>query len=747
MDLQYLLNILSRRKWLILTVMLIAAIATYLFVERLEPNYKSSAQLSTGIIDFKGLNVEEDNPFLQKFTVEISFGNLVEFMKSQRNIQFLIYQLLVHDLARDSVNQEVPFRSLKHPDENFDLNTYSDQEIDRLVSTMRRKLANFENSLGDPHLELIFGDLAKAFGYDYENLLKNHLSIDRKNETDFIQVEFKSENPKLSAFAVNTYCNEFLRNYAYLQELDDKTSVSYFRDQVKEKKEELDSVQAELDGFRLNKGIVDLEGQRQAIVSQITQLEQERETVAQKIPSLRANIAKLTKYLAEIDQKSKGNNAESVIANQAIQNLKRQITELETQYIASNYQDDKTRRLLELYRKNYAAQIKRVAELEPRDEDDELDRSDEKLLERRIEKELELKEAEESLASIDRELIRLRQNKLNLVSSDAYVQTLEQKLELLEKEYLQLTSKASDMTIEMESSSYPVKLVTHAQIPEKPEPDHQLILSGFAGMLSGTMCVVLIFFLTFLDVSLNTPHQFEKFTNLSLLASINKIKTKNLDIKKLFSSNGSDPRLENFKESMRNLRYIVESSGANKFLFTSTKEQEGKTFLIINLAHVLTLKNKRVLLIDTNFKNNTLTQMSNKDQDHLLNNSRLIGENDFDQEFVSKSIDTQFNLDNVDIIGNRGTHQSPSEVFAGKNFKNFIQKLESNYDYIFLEAASLNKYSDGKELAEFVDKVIAVFAAESEIRQVDRNSINYLKSMGGKFLGGVLNRVDLKNLS
>lgn len=748
MDLQYLLNILSRRKWLILTVMLIAAIATYLFVDRLPPTYKSEASLSTGIIDFKGLNVEDENPFLQKFTVEISFGNLIEFMKSQRNIQLLSYQLLIHDLGRDSINQETPFRSLKDLDEEFDINAYNPSDISRLVNTLKEKSINLESSLGDPQLERLFNELAKAYGYDHETLLKNNLIIERKNETDFIKVQFESEDPKLSTFAVNQYCNEFLRNYSYLQASDDNKNVSYFRQQVKEKKAELDKIQGELDNYRLNKGIVDLEGQRQAIVSQITQLEQEREATAFKVPALKASVAKLNRYLKDIDQKSAGNQAETIIANQAIQNLKRQISELETKYVASNYQDEKTKKLLELYRKNYATQIKRVAELEPRNDEDELNKSDEKLLERRIEKEMELQDAEENLASIDAELIRLRKNKLNLVSSDTYVQTMAQRLELLEKEYLQLTSKESDMTIEMESSSYPVKLVTHAQLPEKPEPDHQIILSAFAGMVSGTMCVVAIFFLTFLDVSLNTPHQFKKFTDVELLASINKIKTKNLDIKNLFETTSTDAKLESFKESMRNLRYIVESSGANKFLFTSTKNQEGKTFCIVNLAHVLTLKNKKVLLIDTNFKSNTLTQMSNTSQEeNLLNNSRLIGDNGFDKNFVSSSINATFNLENVDIIGNQGTHQSPSEVFAGKDFKNFIERLENSYDYIFLEAAALNKYSDAKELTDYVDKVITVFAAESEIHQQDRNTIAYLKSLGDKFMGGVLNRVDLKNLS
>ena len=72
--------------------------------------------------------------------------------------------------------------------------------------------------------------------------------------------------------------------------------------------------------------------------------------------------------------------------------------------------------------------------------------------------------------------------------------------------------------------------------------------------------------------------------------------------------------------------------------------------------------------------------------------------------------------------------------------------MSNNYDFVLMESASMNSYSDTKELAEYVDKVITVFAAESEIKQADKNSIEFLRSLGSKFMGAVLNKVDLKNL-
>ena len=101
----------------------------------------------------------------------------------------------------------------------------------------------------------------------------------------------------------------------------------------------------------------------------------------------------------------------------------------------------------------------------------------------------------------------------------------------------------------------------------------------------------------------------------------------------------------------------------------------------------------------------------------------------------------------VDIIGSKQGELSPSEIFAGKNFRQFVEKMKERYDYIFLEGASLNDYPDTKELVGYADKIIAVFSAQTEIKEEDKNAINYLQTLNGTFMGAVLNKVNLKNVS
>ena len=87
-----------------------------------------------------------------------------------------------------------------------------------------------------------------------------------------------------------------------------------------------------------------------------------------------------------------------------------------------------------------------------------------------------------------------------------------------------------------------------------------------------------------------------------------------------------------------------------------------------------------------------------------------------------------------------------SEILAGRDFKEVIDNLSSQYDYIFMEGPSLNEYSDSKELIEYADRVITLFGAETTLNHLDNESVQYLKSVKTKLLGTVLNKVQFKDL-
>lgn len=742
MDINYILNILKRRRWLILLCVLIPAIATFLFVQSLPANYKSTAKLSTGIIDFKGMNVAEDaGGFLQQFQIDMTFSNLEEFMKSINSVKFLTYQLLVHDLkALDGRINTTPFRIIKE-DEEFNLSNYNTGEM---VKYMEGKLADLMSKEVDEKIEMEIQEVAKAFEYDHDAIL-DQLTIQRLGDADYLGIDFLSENPALSHFAISTYCDDFFRYYEYLQTYEYKQNVDFFTDVVNEKKSILDRKTDSLARYRSSKGIVHLNAQATSIVNQITQLELAREEANKSITGKEKVINELNSYMLENNQTEYNDAAVEILTSETMIRLKAEKQELLQLQAASENPASYNTKLL-LKSKEMEREIERYAGTQARERDNTKELNED-LLQQRIDAELDLSIAREGVKSYDIELDRLRSKADNLVSDDAFVAKLETDIKLLGGEFRDMKDNMNVAMLKLQNTKMPISLIQSATFPDKPEDKLLPILTAFAGIVGGTIACVAIFLGAFFDTTLNNPHQFTKFADVSLIGSLNELPEKDLDLKYIFSTNGENPKLVNFKESIRKIRYWVESSDARTFLFASTKDQEGKTFLIVTLAYALTLKNKKVLLIDTNFKNNSITKMSKRDRKINFLHTRLIGENNLASEFESKRIKNEFNLDHVDIIGNMGGSKSPSEILAGKDFKNFIEELKKEYDYIFLEAPSLNKYSDARELVEFVDKIIAVFSAKTEIKVADKASLGYLRSLNDKFMGAILNMVDVKNMN
>ncbi len=111
---------------------------------------------------------------------------------------------------------------------------------------------------------------------------------------------------------------------------------------------------------------------------------------------------------------------------------------------------------------------------------------------------------------------------------------------------------------------------------------------------------------------------------------------------------------------------------------------------------------------------------------------------DMSEEDFASSIIYPTGHRGISIIGNNGGNESPSEIFAGRDFGEMIRKLSETYDYIIMEGAALNNYSDTKELIDYTDKVLTVFSAESVIKQLDRESIDYMKGVERQIHGSRL---------
>ena len=354
--------------------------------------------------------------------------------------------------------------------------------------------------------------------------------------------------------------------------------------------------------------------------------------------------------------------------------------------------------------------------------------------------EIQQRIGQQNLTAIENLLERLRLNVGGYASKEAQILALEREVVTASEEYRSAQdkyNKSLDVALASENS---IRQVLLGQPANDPEPSKRLIITGLTGISTLVLCILVIVLAEYIDVSIKSSSNFVSSTGLNLIGMLNELDFQKISFNELFTTNREQLSKEanTYRELLRKLRYEFEHQNKHIFLVTSTKVGEGKTSVITALSLVLSFSGAKVLIVDMNFSNNRLTRK-------FKTSSAL--ENAFAARNKSpENAITGTNIDKVDILGCQGGNYTPNEIFEQGALEAFLASMTRKYDYVFIEGASLNNYSDSREISYYVDGVVSVFSAKSVMKQVDRESIEFLRSLGDKWVGAVLNQVKLENM-
>jgi Mrp family chromosome partitioning ATPase len=329
-------------------------------------------------------------------------------------------------------------------------------------------------------------------------------------------------------------------------------------------------------------------------------------------------------------------------------------------------------------------------------------------------------------------------------SSAARLEQLDKDIEWATNEYMSAKERSTKASSVTDTGISNFKQTLYGQSALNPEPSNKPIVIAVSGLMGAIISMLFFIVLGLLDQSIKNPEQFTRMTGLPLLATINFIDLKGKNLKDHITGFNQDQanRSNIFREFFRKFRYEIEKSGKRVILFTSTEPQQGKTTLIQALSLSLSLSNRKVLIIDTNFCNNDLT-MYNNAKPTLENISIKSGK--LEQDEILKFISPN-RFENVDIIGCRGGDYTPSEILPKDNILEYLPDLLKVYDFILLEGAPLSGFTDTKELAKYADGIIGIFSASLIIKHSDKESIKFFKTVPDKFIGAVLNKISSEEL-
>lgn len=205
----------------------------------------------------------------------------------------------------------------------------------------------------------------------------------------------------------------------------------------------------------------------------------------------------------------------------------------------------------------------------------------------------------------------------------------------------------------------------------------------------------------------------------------------------IVKENTMSDRIEGYNRLKDNILYI-NADGANKVIqVESSVSGEGKTTVISNLAVSLGLTDKKVVVVDLDFRRPRIQQKFGISIDNGISEYML---GTLDKSDIVKH--TQYK--NVDVVTRGAKIYNSSLVLVSDKFKNFIAELRAEYDFVLLDCAPILQVSDYINISRVSDGVLFIVACGETTRNQVADAIKELRKNNTNILGTVFSKYDRK---
>ncbi len=735
MDLTYLFKALLRKKWIIIFSALLGASAGIVFSFFQKRSYVSMAQYTTGFSQTQKVSLSLTE-ILDVNQVDSRFNNVIETFHSPVVLGMMAYDLLLHDLESPR-----PFRILTAKQKSD--SSYTNVNLEKAKKILRSKLSDMQLLITyDPDEKKVW-ELIGLYGYGEFSLTKK-LNVERVPHTDYLNVSFGSEKPELSAYVVNTIGIKFKEFYTLLTTTRTQESLTKLDSLTLSKTRQVDSLRKRYEDFRAKIGTPNIGDAATAAMGGVQELTTQLTSEQSKYNTLNEQLKSVIEQLniinaAPVTQtRVESNNNEEILA------LKEKNKTLSAQLAQRGGVDQDIQTQIDANTKKIVALSPTISSTSPTGLSSSQKAQDKKdeLQKRKLELEAEISASRQNVALYNTRLEEFQKKAYSGGGAEAVANAMENDLNVAQKDldkYHNSIFASQDIDV---APDFNFKQTLQGQPPITPESMHRTLIVAIAGLSMLFISILSILILEFLDTSLRTPSFFQKETKMKLLTTINKIDLQRKQLKDYFDVAGaqnSDSSSSLFIGNLRKLRYELENCGKKVILVTSLKPKEGKSTILESLAYTFSMSKKKVLIIDSNFSDNSLTRTFSA-KPTLETFSLNVQDNAIDKIW---GVTTLTNISNTDIIGCNEGNYTPSEILPKNNLLLNIHKIAQHYDFILIEGAALNNHADSKELSKFAEGIITVFSSKEVIREIDKESIQFLKNgTGNKLIGAVLNNVE-----
>lgn len=592
-----------------------------------------------------------------------------------------------------------------------------------------------------PEIQSRYSDL------DYDKLIKN-LKLQHQENTALIKVSYEDDNPEKIKFVLEKLAKSYTTYSLNKLQTSTNQAIKLVDDRLPQLKNRVDQLQGELQQFRRQYNLVDIEQQSKILsdrMGNIIQQKQEAQGLMGETRSEAENLqqqlgidikqaiavsalSEAPRYLALAEELQK---LDSQIASESVR-----LTEGHPAIIALR---EKRQHLLPLIEQEVAEVAgSQVGKLDGLSTVSSPNTIRLELTQKLIETGSKLTGIQTRLQSLIASENQARQSLQQFAVVVRRYGDLNRNLEIASQSLNRFLVSRENLQIETARKVSPWQVISKIEAPTQPVspvPVRDLLLGALAGLLAGVGTVI---FAEKLNRKYHSPEELQDDTRQTFLGTIpfhKQLKTAPTTL----SRNGTmanSSYWEAYISLQANLDFLQPDKPLKSLVISSTLPGEGKSTISLYLAKVAAAMGKRVLLVDADLRRPSIHRYLDSVTNTWGLSNVISGVAESKQ--LIQSVPEE---ENLHILTAGQIPPNPVGLLASAKMKELLEQWQTKYDLIIFDTPPLHGFADAKYLAAQTDGLVMVVGLDKTEKPAVQKVLNDLRISPITLLGIVANGV------
>ena len=548
-------------------------------------------------------------------------------------------------------------------------------------------------------------------------ILARSLRVEQDRDTTLMNISVTTEDQKLSAEIANEIANVYRDRRLFAKRREIQHAIDAMSNEVRKQQERVEEAEAELERIRQERGIALIGRGEMGIrveATRLNMLETERSAARVEMLVRKARMDQLE----GLEGVKLMDAAAYIVQDPTLLGIRQQLIDSQVS--------------LQLMIQNGVMGENHPEVMRLKGAVDELTRQLSSALEGlKAGVKADYEVARQKYEALDEELAQIRTSDIvsegeNFLPFDRAERNVNIQRDILTA----LRARITQTGIEVEVPRTTVEIIEEAEPPERPSSPLvvlNIFLSVVLGLLAGTG---LAFFVEYLDVSIKTVDEVEKYLGLPVLAVIPQ------QSRPLTEAGQSSGQGEAYRALRTSLALLAREGKQKIFTVISGGVGEGKSTTLFNLAYVCAEQGSRVLIVDSDLRRPVQHKMVG-----LANRTGMV--NVLTDELKIEDVVQETGVPNLWLMPSGRLRRGSLGIMNNARLRTMLDTLKDRYDFILLDSPPILGVTDAAILASEADGVLLVVQYRKYPKIISLRAKRMIENAGGHLMGAVLNNINI----